>query len=557
MRNLTTFVGFIGLLAGSLVGCSDQPLDDSPAIDPTAPRVHITSPERGTFAGNVGSIEVKGTATDDTVVASVQVNGVAAVVDADGTFKATVPVAAGTNLLHVEAKDAQGNVGKETRAVVAGPMQALDRVVGKAITASMSTQTFDAIGRGASNYIASADLTALVTPANPVVDMGTTNGQPDCLYGQASITGVDIGSSNIKLIPQTGGLGIDATLDNVRIDMHLQWAVSCLDGSRDVTITASRVRVGGVFGVNLDAFGSIDFSLQSSNVQITNFNVNLGGVPQTIIDLLDLDTRMGPVLAWATERFVVPMLNNSLAGLNETKTVDVLGKPVDITVMPTSVDFDVTGMLIELDTEMRAQGDSGEFVLAPNTLPAMDRSHGFQLAVADDAVNQMLTSFWSVKGMEVGLDLKTGPYGDVGKLYDRVELSAAVPPFIDASGDGLRLTVGDLIATFKNGGNVATQVAINASVELKVTSDASTGALRLDVGTPTTFVDILDENIDGANALSNAQFEVITSFALSRVIAFGSGAVGAIPLPSAGGVSVKNVSVGEQTGYLVVDGEIQ
>jgi hypothetical protein len=557
MRNLT-LLGFVGLLSThALIGCSDQPFDDGPAIDPTAPRIHITSPERGTFAGDVSSIVVQGTASDDTLVTSVTVNGVAAVVNADGTFQATVPAAVGTMLLHAEAKDAQGNVGKETRAVVAGPTQSLDRVVGSAITASMSAQTFDAIGRGASNYIATADLTALVSGANPVVDMGTTNGQPDCLYGQASITGVDIGSSTIKLIPQSGGLGIDATLDNVRIDAHLQWAVSCVDGSRDVTITASRVHVTGLFGVNLDATGNFDFKLANQNVDITNFNVNLGGVPQTIIDLLDLDTRMGPVLGWATERFVVPMLNNSLAGLNETKTVDLLGKPVDITVMPTSVDFDVTGMLIVLDTEMRAQGDTGEFVLAPNTQPVMDKSQGFQLAVADDAVNQMLTSFWSAKGMEMGLDLKTGPYGDVGKLYDRVELAAKVPPFIDASGGSLKLTVGDLMATFKNGSSVATQVAVNAQVELKVTSDPATGALRLDVGTPTTYVDILDENIDGANALSNAQFEVITSFALSRVVAFGSGAVGAIPLPAAGGVAVKNVSVSEQTGYLVVDGEIQ
>ncbi len=557
MRNLI-FIGFVGLLAStSLIGCSDQPFDDGPAVDPTAPRIHITSPERGTFAGDVDSIEVKGTAIDDTIVASVVVNGVAATVNADGTFSATVPVTAGTNLLHAVAKDAQGNTGKETRAVVAGPTQSLDQIVPQAITASMSAQTFDAIGRGAGNYIESANLTAMVTPLNPVANVGTTNGEPDCLYGQAHVTGVDIGSSTIKLIPQDGGLGIDATLDNIRVTMHLQWAVSCLDGSRDVTITATRVRVGGLFGVGLDFFGAIDFNLTNPNVQVTGFNVNLGGVPQTIIDMLDLDTRLGPVLAYATKKFVTPMLNDSLAGLNETKTIDLLGKQVDITVMPSRVDFDFNGMMIELDTELRAHGDVGEFVLAPNTQPVMDVTQGFQLAVADDAVNQMLTSFWSAKGMELGLDLKTGPYGEVGKLYDRVEIAAKVPPFIDASGGSLKLTVGDLMATFKNGESVATQVAINAHVELKVAADATTGALRLDVGQPVVYVDILDENIDGANALSNAQFEVITSFALSRVVAFGSGAVGAIPLPSAGGVSVKNVSVSQQTGYLVVGGEIQ
>jgi hypothetical protein len=68
---------------------------------------------------------------------------------------------------------------------------------------------------------------------------------------------------------------------------------------------------------------------------------------------------------------------------------------------------------------------------------------------------------------------------------------------------------------------------------------------------------VLDDNVDGANALSNAQFEAITSFALARVIAVGSGAVGAVPLPSFGGVAVRDVGIAEDSGYLVIEGEIQ
>ncbi len=543
---------------GSLVGACDTPYEDQPAIDPNAPRVHITSPERGTFAGAVGTVEVKGTATDDTQVTSVEVNGVTATVQPDGTWSATVPVKAGTNLLHAIAKDAQNNSGKESRAVVAGPTKTLDRVIAQSITATISAQTFDALGRGASDLAASSDLTALVTPINPVVDIGTTNGVPDCLYGQARATFVDLGpTTNIKLIPTSGGLLLDADLDAVRVDTHLQWAVSCLDGSRDVRMTAQRILIGGMLTAGTDFFGNITFTLSDTDIQMTGFNVDMGGVPQTIIDMLDLDTRLGPVLAWATEKFVVPMLNDSLAGLNQTKTLDVLGRKVDVTVMPSRLDFNLDGAAVILDTELRSQGDTGEFVFVDNTLPAMDVSHGFQLAIADDAANQLLTSLWSAKALDVNFDLKTGPYGEIGALYDAVEIKTAVPAWLDASSGKLELVVGDLMATFKNGGNPVTQVAVNARVELQVVSDEATGALRLDVGKPEAFVDILDDEIDGANSLSNAQFEAITSFALSRVVAVGSGAVGAIPLPSAGGVAVKNVSVSQQAGYLVLDGEIQ
>jgi hypothetical protein len=399
----------------------------------------------------------------------------------------------------------------------------------------------------------------MVQPMNPVVDYGTTNHVPDCLYAQAKITGFDVGKATISLAPQTGGLYIDATLENLQIATHLQWAISCFDGSRDVMVGASKIRVKGLFAVGIKPGGEFDIKLQNPSVTVTGFNVDLGGVPQEIIDYLDLDTKMGPVVGWATERFVVPMLNNSFNALNETKTIDVLGKKIDIALAPSRIDFDVVGAVIILDSELRAQGDSMSpgFVYVANTVPAMDKSQGFQLAIADDAANQLLSSMWAAKALEAGIDLKTGSYGEVGKLYDRVEIATKVPPFIDATGDSLKLTIGDMMATFKNGESVATQIAINAEVELKVVNAPNNAGLRLDVGSPTIYVDVLDEDVDGANALSNAQFEAVASFALGRVVAVGSGSVGAIPLPAAGGVAVKDVKVSQQTGYLVVDGDVQ
>ncbi len=557
MRSIKLQALIFGMVA--VAACDDAYDPNAPAIDPNAPKVHITSPERGTFAGAVPAIEVKGTVTDDGPVTEVTVNGVHATVNTDGTFAVTVPVAPGTNLLHAIAKDAQGNQGKETRAVVAGKLSSIDRTVTQAITASMSAQTFEAIGRGAAKFVQDSDLTAMVTPMNPVIDYGTDGTHvPDCLYAQAHVTGMDVGKATINLAPQTGGLYIDATLETIRMGTHLQWAVACLDGSRDVMIGATKVRVQGLFSVGIKPGGEFDIKLVNPNVTVTGFSVDLGGVPQEVIDYLDIDGRLGPILGWATERFVVPMLNTALDGLNQTKTVEVFGKKIDIALSPNRIDFDVVGAVVMLDSELRAQGDSTSpgFVYVPNTVPAMDKSQGFQLAVADDAANQLLSSLWAAKGLEQGLDLKTGSYGEVGKLYDRVEITAKVPPYVDASGDALKMTVGDLMATFKNGESIATQVAINAELDIKVVN-SPTGGLRLDVGSPTVYVDVLDENIDGANPLSNAQFEAITSFALSRVVAVGSGAVGAIPLPSAGGVAVKNVSVSQQAGYVIVDGDVQ
>jgi hypothetical protein len=263
-------------------------------------------------------------------------------------------------------------------------------------------------------------------------------------------------------------------------------------------------------------------------------------------------------VGWAARQLVVPALNSALGSLNDTRTVSVLGTPVDLHVAPARIAFDASGAVIELDTALRAHGDTGApgYVFLPSQEPAMATDRGFALAVADDAANQLLTSLWAARGLDRGFDLTTGSYGDIGTLYDRVELAAGVPPSISASGGALRLTIGDLIASFKNGDALATQVAVSAEVDVRVVGDAS-GLPRLDVGTPTTYVDVLDEHVTGANVLSNAQFEVIASFALARVIAIGSGAIGAIPLPALGGVAVTDLAITAQTGYLVVNGGVQ
>jgi hypothetical protein len=540
----------LGLVA--LAGCSDKPYNPkSGPVDTSAPLVEITTPALGTIAGDVQTVTVTGTASDDTGVVTVTVNDTPATLADDGTWTATVPVTPGTNLMHAVAIDAAGNAGKRTRAVVAGPMVDLAQAVPQAITATLSPQTFTALGKGTAGYLTSGDLASNLG-TDPQFDDG---GGPDCLFVQGWIKHITFAGATVTMTPQDGGVALDVELDQANIGMHLEYAAACVNGSRDITATASHVSVIGKLTLGVTN-GNFDIHFDSPNVTVTGFHADLGGIPGDVVSLLHLDTALGGVLGWATEKFVVPMLNNKLSSLNNTKTVNVLDTMVDISVKPNNIQCSSAGAILVLDTALRAHGDSGPFVFTANTVPAMDLSKGFQLAVADDAANQLLTSLWSAKGLEKTLDLANGSYGEIGKLYDSVEISAAVPPFVDASGTSLVLTVGDLMGTFKDGDQVVTNVAINAQVSLEVVN-APDGGIRFDVGTPTTYVDVLDQGVEGANQLSNAQFEAISSFALSRVIAYGSGSVGAIPLPSIGGVSLQNLTVGEQTGYLVVDGEVQ
>ncbi len=560
MRTTLATFALVATLGSSLIACTNEAYDpDAPAIDPYAPRIKIVTPARGTFAGDVSKITVKGTAFDDHGVTSVQVNGVEAALLADGTFEVDVPVEPGTFLLHAVGKDAQGNTGKETRAVVTGPMEPIAQAVPQSISAALTAQAFDAIGRGLTGFMTGPGLMQTVQPLNPVFNVGAPNG-PDCLYASGSITGISMASSSkITLAPQRGGIYLDAVLDRPVVNMALSYAAACVDGGRPISIGATKIRITGMLklGVNGTKF---EVHLDDEDVKITGFNVELGGIPGAVVNILHLDTAIGPILAFVAERFAVPYVNTALDGLNETKTINVLGTMVDVKVKPARIQSDIPGVIVELDTELRARGDSSSpgFVYVTNQVPTMDLTRAFELAVADDAANQLLGSFWAAKGMDVGIDLANGSYGEVGRLFDRVEMSAKVPPFVDASGPHggeLRLTIGDLLGTFKNGPSITTQVAINAQMKIKVVPGVS-GALRLDVGSPDVYIDILDENVDGANQLSNAQFEAVSSFGIGRIVALGSGAVGAVPLPSFGGVSVSGVDVGPREGYVIVGGEI-
>jgi hypothetical protein len=551
MRQPPRFTG-LAIAAAALIGCADHPYDpNAPAVDPAAPRVHITSPARGAFAGDLTTLVVTGTATDDRAVTAVRVNGVAATLDGAGGWSATVPVGAGTQLLHAEAEDAQGNVGKESRAVVVGPVRPIAGAVPRAITAAISAPTFTAVGRAVTGLLRTGDLASLVAPINPVLDLGSGG-----TYARASISALTMGSAtSVTLTAARGGLTVDAELDHVSVTLHLAYAVLGVGGSSDVTVSASHVKIAGLLAVGI-AKGAFDLRLASPDVAVTGFALTATGVPGEILSLLHLETAIGPILGFVTQQLIAPLLDTALAGLVATRTIDVLGTQVDLQLAPARVNFDPTGAIIEVDTTLRAHGDAASpgFVYVAGQAPAMATT-GWQLAVADGAANQLLASLWTAKGLDAALDLTTGSYGTLGQLYDRVELATAVPPYVDARGAALKLTLGDLVATFKHGAEVATRIAISAELDVRVVAGAG-GAPRLDVGSPTTYVDVLDEHVDGANALSNAQFELITSFALARVIAVASGSLGAVPLPSVGGVGVHDLAIAPQAGYLVIDGSL-
>lgn len=92
---------------------------DGGMLDETAPELTILSPSEGRMTP-ASQITVRGTASDDTLLAEVVSDGVAIEVSPDGTFEARVTLTPGINTLRFTARDDAGNETEQSVEVYFG-----------------------------------------------------------------------------------------------------------------------------------------------------------------------------------------------------------------------------------------------------------------------------------------------------------------------------------------------------------------------------------------------------------------------------------------------------
>lgn len=181
-----------------------------PPADTTPPQVSITSPADSSETSEP-SILVTGSASDETELASVTVNGVAAVISG-GTFSATISLNEGVNTLTAVATDAAGNTASSSIAVILSQV-VVDTVppVVAITTPANNSETSEAtiaITGTASDDVELAGVTVNGTPAaisggNFTVSVALSDGANTITAGATDTAG-NIASSSItvtKLAP--------------------------------------------------------------------------------------------------------------------------------------------------------------------------------------------------------------------------------------------------------------------------------------------------------------------------------------------------------------------
>lgn len=521
---------------------------------PEEPGLRVTSPERGTIRNQLGTIEVRGEVTPNpesgAEITQVVVNGTPARLSEDGSFTATITARPGATLIETIATAADGGVASDHRTLLAGAQVTPDALIADSITAGISAQTFDKMGQMASNMLATTDLAAMLAPMNPVLNAGADAGE-DCLWIKGDVEGFEMSTPRINLIPESGGLRLEADFFDVYVPVDARYEVACVGDRDHLNIRASRVSIAGDLGIVAEN-GQLRVDLTNMDLDLENFDLDATGVPGAALELFNIEGLVEWVFELGVERFMEPTINEMMSGLGGVeKQMDLMGHTLDLAVVPGLIEFDPAGAQVRLDTRFFVQGteDKPGFIFTENSLPAMDTSSGFEMAVADDAINQLLSGFWAAGAMNMEKPVDGG-------AFDATLFAPKLPPMISADPESgaMRLIAGDLGIVFMQNGKPQAEVALNLVVDLTVVSEG--GVLGLRLGEPVVHADLV-ESVNNESGFLAADLEALLPLVVAHEIHVIAPLVEAIPVPSVGGVAMADLAVAGKNGYVTITGEMQ
>lgn len=483
-------------------------------------------------------------ASSGAAIASVSINGTTARVGADGTFTATIHVPPGGHLIRTTATDVDGGVAVDTRSVAAGERRASGSATPRAIGVQLAPSMFARIANLATEKIKQANLTTLVRQANPIVDKSTAGG---CLGAKADVDTVTISDAEVSLVPAAGGLQIVATLQRPVVTGRMSYSATCSPGMRDFNMRADRATVRATLVFHQTANGLVpelaEPTFETPNLQVTTS----GEIPNAVLSILPMEKIIGEVTPTVTRAFVDPMIRDALVDLAQPHQLDVLGKSVTIAGSPSAVEFSPAGgrVMIDLSFAMAGGDQSKGFTYTPNGNPALAAPDGIGLGISDDLINDALAQLTASGILDVTLPFDGGS-------FDTIQLSPGLAPMVNADGTDGRLNVllPDMTAKFLEHGSVVTTAAVNAQIAVAVRPAGDGGSVVIDLG-EASFA------IDAAGDATSSSFQAAIDLSAHDQTSSIQLTIGAIPLPKLGELTLSNVSLTADSGYLKALGTVR
>ncbi len=567
MRSVRSASVVMLFAAGILSACGDTRSGASAGPDETPPVLRVLAPSRGAIvAGTSATIDVRGTVQDGRGVKRVEVNGEEAIVEPDGTFAATVAIDPGMTLLKTTAEDRAGNLTDDTRAVIRGNLVSQGTSVYQGIVARVTADTLFDVGTIAGTAIEQIDLGTAAQPFNPVVDVGGS-----CLNARVDVLDADEWNADLYLYPVEGGLYYSLWLDWLWVDMNATFKVACLGGSSGVYLTADTFELSGVISLDVAPDGSFDAEMASAYAAFQNFNLDVGFIPGSVVNLFapGLDMKVASIIASKVADVVPTRIEQYFDSLAMQHTSVIAGRQLQIGYVPTRLDLTYDGAWVGLDTTAAVLGSPAGpgYVSTPAAVPPMPAGEspeqGIRIAMADDVLNQSLTAFWNTGVMNKSYDVSEQTDGGIGPRVERVDVWWTLPPFVvsSPSDQDAKVYIGDLqidAVELVDGVEKKTRVYGQAVAEVDVIITEQ-NKLRLRAGEKTAWFDIVEEESD-PNPIEQAAIDILGGLAFENVVPFVENLIGEFPIPSLPYVQITGVDVtatSGEGGYLVLGATIE
>jgi len=519
---------------------------------PPPPVLTVTAPARSLVQDQAGQLTVTGTAMPGPSgdrVAQVTVNKVPATLGPDGAFTATIDAPKGAMLLETVATSEAGGVATDARAVQCGQLRPVGAGIDRAVTAALSADAFARLSAAAGPLLKTMDLTALLAPLQPMVTAGD-----DLVNLKLSVTGLRFTDTKIAMAPVSGGLSFSAELDGLDATANVVFAGALVpDGSTVVTVHADQATIAGTLTITPAGTAGFTTALISPTVHTTGLQLNASGTAGQVLSLLNsvLGSAVETIVTQSAQLAMAPLVNQALGALAGPQKLDVLGKTLDLQMSPSAVTMSPTGALVTMNLQAMLEGSESSpgYIFTDNGVPAMDPGHGVQLGLADDLVNELFAEVHALGLLDLSLQQDFG-------AFDAARLQLTMPPMLSANtSDGaMRLVIGDMIATFSRHGSTLVKAAVNAQVDLKIVPAADAQKVALQLGTLELQLNLLDGASDSTVNPDDLQGAASDGIAiqldsLSKLLI-------TLPVPAVAGIQLENLSIGADSGYVVMSGQI-
>lgn len=523
--------------------------------DITAPLIIIDTPVRGTMTED-GRVTVSGHVSDENSgVKSVVVNGQEAELNSDGTFTTNMNLIEGITMLESVVTDNAGNRSDDLRAILNGQMADQGSTVKNALVGNVNRQTLNILGNMVTDLAEDTNFGKVGRAFNPLVNAGTSCNGVTLDLETANKSGVDM-----KLNPTAAGIEVEVIMYNLDVDMNARFSAVCVGGSAGVNISATRLSAKGLLDFKVTAAGNIKVTLDGLQTSFKGFDLDVGAIPDVVVNLFNgvVEKKVKAIIGDEVMKMVPPLGEKFLSDFTKsTLKFNVLGDTLNIKLRPADIAMSNKGIAIRVDgsTELKnVQGAS--YLTSPSPVPTLSNSSkALNVGLADDIANQLMASLWASGAMETLIEPQLIPQmrNLFGDSADDITANLMLPPVVstDSSTGAVRLTVGDLVVRVADPSGVLVEFAVSAEIDLKLKQDGD--ALKLITDTASVRGKLIEKSPNVVLNIDDSTVAAIAELAIKEISKQSDKLFETLPLPTFGAVMIGIPEVKAADGYLLLD----